>query len=161
MNELPVVNASPLIFLSRAGLPELLRLAGETILVPRAVHDELRERGSSDPAVRLIEEHEWLRVVQTPEPSPGLQAWDLGPGEASVLAWCMENDGAEAILDDLAARNFAAAFRIPVRGTLGLVLRGKQKGLYEEARPILENLRKSGMYLSDHVLDRALEQVGE
>jgi len=30
-----------------------------------------------------------------------------------------------------------------------------------EARPVLEALRRAGMYLSDSVMDRALRAVGE
>lgn len=50
---------------------------------------------------------------------------------------------------------------IPVRGTLGLVLAAKQRGDIPAARPILEKLRQSGMYLSDRVVNEALALVGE
>ncbi|MEO1369707.1 MAG: hypothetical protein AAFX50_21205 [Acidobacteriota bacterium] len=40
MTELAVVNASPLIFLSRADLIGLLQLAGKRIWVPKPVADE-------------------------------------------------------------------------------------------------------------------------
>ena len=90
-----------------------------------------------------------------------VQAWDLGHGESSVLAWALTNPGTLAILDDLAARRCAATLRIPVRGTLGLVLVAKQRGRIEAARPVLEAMRGSGMYRSDSVLSRALALVGE
>ena len=43
-----------------------------------------------------------------------------------MLAWAHAHPGAEAIIDDLAGRRCAAAFSIPVRGTLGLALIAKQ-----------------------------------
>ncbi len=64
-------------------------------------------------------------------------------------------------MDDLAARRCARSLAIPVRGTLGLVLIAKQRKLIPAARPVLEQLRQAGMYLSDSVLNRALEKVGE
>ena len=64
-----------------------------------------------------------------------------------MLAWAYTYPNTEAIVDDLAARRCAAALGIPVRGTLGLVLTAKQRGVIPAARPILERLRGSGMYL--------------
>jgi len=69
--------------------------------------------------------------------------------------------GAEAIIDDLSARRCAHTFGIPVRGTLGLVLIAKQRGEIPAARPVLEDLRSAGMYLSERVLNRALRRGGE
>jgi predicted nucleic acid-binding protein len=90
-----------------------------------------------------------------------IQNWDLGAGESAVLTWGYVNPGTEVIVDDLAARRCAAALGIPVRGTLGLVLTAKQQGILPAARPVLEQLRLSGMYLSDRVMNQALVLVGE
>lgn len=161
MTERPVADASPLIFLARAGILELLRLAGPSIAVPAAVATEVSRRGRDDPTARALVETPWLQVVETPPAPPVVLSWDLGPGESSVLAWCLAHPGAQAIVDDLAARRFARSQGIPVRGTLGLVLLAKQRGHLSAARPVLESLKRSGMYLSNHVLDSALERVGE
>ncbi len=92
---------------------------------------------------------------------PIIQAWDLGPGESSVLAYAYVNAGSIAIIDDLAARRCAEALRIPLRGTLGLVLIAKKRGVLPAARPVLLKLKQSGMYLSDQVLDQVLALIGE
>ncbi|MDJ1180214.1 DUF3368 domain-containing protein [Roseofilum sp. BLCC_M91] len=68
-----------------------------------------------------------------------------------MLTWGYNNPGTEVILDDLAARRCADTLGIPTRGTLGLVLIAKQRGHISRARPILEQLRQSGMYLSDRL----------
>jgi predicted nucleic acid-binding protein len=156
-----VVNASPLIFLSRANVIELLRLSAGDVVVPAPVYEELSRRGASDDTTIAIEKTPWIRVVPAPERPASILSWDLGDGESSVLAWALANPGSEVIIDDLAARRCAAALRIDVRGTLGLVLLGKRNGRLERARPVLEVLRASGMYLSDDIVNRALELVGE
>jgi predicted nucleic acid-binding protein len=155
------VNASPLIFLSRAGLLELLQIAADQIVVPEPVAEELLRRGRGDIAARAIEREPWLRVVRSPDIPSLIQSWDLGEGESSVLAWVKENADAVAIVDDLAARRCAAALGLRVGGTLGLVLLGKKRGRIGLARPVLDSLRQSGMYLSDDIMNRALELVGE
>lgn len=161
MAERPCVNASPLIFLSHGGLLDLLQLVASEVVIPRPVAEEIQQRGPDDPTVRALASTTWLRVEEPVEPPVQVLSWDLGPGESSVLGWCIRHRGAEAILDDLAARRCAQALGIPTRGTLGLVLLAKKRGRLHAARPTLLALRKAGMYLSDRVLDRALSTVDE
>ena len=161
MAEPPVVNASPLIVLAHGGLFDLLRVAGDHLLVPAAVANEIRRRGPADPTVQAMNQASWLTVVEDPPIPPSILAWDLGAGESAVLAWAHANPGTEVICDDQAARRCAATLGIPVRGTLALVLGAKQRGMVDRARPLLERLRRAGMYLSDEVIDRALKKIGE
>lgn len=161
MAERPSVDASPLIFLSHSSLLDLLQLVAPELVVPLPVAEEIQRRGSQDPTARALASTRWLQVVEPVEPPAQVLSWDLGPGESSVLGWCVLHPGAEAIVDDLAARRCAQALGIPTRGTLGLVLLGKKRGRLPAARPVLESLRRAGMYLSDRVLDRALRTVGE
>ena len=68
--------------------------------------------------------------------------------------------GTEAILDDLPARRCAAATAIPVRGTLELALMAKQRGHISATWPVLQQMRKAGMFLSDRVMNQLLGLVG-
>jgi predicted nucleic acid-binding protein len=154
------VNASPLILLARGGLIRLLNLAAPEVVVPLAVAEEVRRRGASDPTVRALAENPWLVVSEIAVP-PLIQAWDLGPGESSVLAYAHAHPVTLAVLDDLAARRCAVTLGIPVRGTLGLVILAKKRGEIRAARPLLEALRRGGLYLSDAVLNAALALVDE
>ncbi len=161
MPDQAVVNASPLIFLAKSGRLEFLQLAAPETLVPAAVAAEIRQYDADDPAVQALESTPWLKMVEVPAVPPRIQAWDLGPGESSVLAYAMAHRPMIAIIDDLSARHCAEVFRIPVNGTLGLVLTAKKRGVIPLARPALEQLRQSGMYLSDQVLNHALSFVDE
>jgi predicted nucleic acid-binding protein len=156
-----VVNASPLIFLAHAGMLDLLQLLSTQVVVPEEVAMEIGRRGASDPTARAIVDTDWLVVTRTPHVPPQIQAWGLGAGESSVLAWAHAHPDTEAIIDDLAARRCAASLNIPVRGTLGLVLIAKRRGRIPAARPVLIQLKQGGMYLSDRVLAQALALVGE
>lgn len=79
MAEPPVVNASPLLVLARAGRLDLLRLLGESVLVPTAVAAEVRAH--SDEAVRALDSEAWPEVVPQEPISGVVAAWDLGAGE--------------------------------------------------------------------------------
>ena len=156
-----VVDASPLIHLAKGGYLELLRLVGDSVAVPVAVANEIRHRGPQDPTAHALDTTPWLIPTEAPAVPPIIQAWDLGPGESSVLAYAYVNTGSVAIIDDLAARRCAEALGIPLRGTLGLVLIAKKRGVLPAARPVLLKLKQSGMYLSDHVLDQVLALIEE
>jgi predicted nucleic acid-binding protein len=85
----------------------------------------------------------------------------LGAGESSVLALANEYPGKETIIDDLAGRKCAASLNIPVRGTLGIVLVAKKRGVIPKARPVIEEMMSTGLYLSRKVVDKALSLVEE
>lgn len=161
MAEPAVVNASPLIFLTGAGLAELVRLAGTPVQIPKTVVEEIERYGPSDPTAVTVRQLDWLVVVDS-GPAPAIiERWDLGSGETSVLTWAYTHPDTTAVLDDLAARRCANSLGIPVRGTLGLLLTAKRRGVIRQARPVLEQLRAAGMYLSESVTNRALKTVGE
>jgi predicted nucleic acid-binding protein len=159
--EPPAVNASPLIYLARAGLLDFLQFVAETVVGPAAVTDEIRRRGPTDITVQALQNTAWIVRIDDPSIPRVIQTWDLGEGESAVLAWAYTHPGTEAIVDDLAGRRCAAALGIPVRGTLGLVLTAKRRGRLPQARPVVERLRQVGMYLSDRVMNQALALVGE
>lgn len=159
MAEAPVVNASPLIVLGRAGHLDLLQILGEKVIVPAAVTDEVTEH--SDEAARAIGARAWIERAPAEPVSPAVAAWDLGPGESAVLSWAARHPGTLAVIDDYAARTCAAVISVPVIGTLGLVLRAKARGRVPAARPLVEELRRAGLYLSDALIREALALVGE
>jgi predicted nucleic acid-binding protein len=159
--ETAVINASPLIFLSRGRCLNLLRLVADVILVPEPVAVEIRAKGDMDPTAQGLASTPWLREAPGGPAPPIIASWGLGAGESSVLALAQAHPGMEAIIDDLTGRRCAALLGIPVRGTLGIVLTAKQRGVIPAARPVLEQLIESGLYLSRQVLNTALQRVGE
>lgn len=161
MDKLAVINASPLIFLSRGQQMELLHHFASRILVPESVANEIFMKGPEDITAKALDSTSWLEVVPVVPVSEKILEWGLGPGESSVLAFANKHPGMEAIIDDLAARKCADYLNIPIRGTLGIVLVSKKRGIIPKARPVMETLIRSGLYLSRPVLDEALKRVDE
>lgn len=157
----PVINTSPLIFLSKADLLPLLQFRYTIVLVPEIVLTEIGHYGPMNETYQTIKQTEWLKIVETPPPTMELRGCHLDRGEEAVLAWAVANRSTEVILDDLAGRRCAQKLGIPVRGTLGLVLMAKQQGKITSAKPVIEKLREIGMYLSNQVINEALKLVGE
>lgn len=63
-----------------------------------------------------------------------------GRGEAEVIAPALETGDAVVLIDERAARAYAVARGLQVRGTLGIVLHAKQEGPIELATPLLDEL---------------------
>ena len=114
MVERAVVNASPLILLSRAGHLHLPQAVSKTLLVPAQVVTEVRAKGEADPCARALAEATWLEQVAVDAVPPAIAAWRLGAGESAVLALASARPGTAAILDDREGRRCATALRIPV-----------------------------------------------
>lgn len=161
MHDHAVVNASPLIFLSKAGATSLLLQAAARIVVPDPVAHEINRRGASDLTARALTTTPWLLPVAVDAIPPLIQSWDLGPGESAVLAYAHAHAGIVAIIDDGAGRRCAETLGVPVIGTLGLVMIAKKRGVIPAARPIITLLKQHGMYLSDSKIDQALSLIGE
>lgn len=156
-----IINASPLIFLSRSQHLDLLQTFASEIWIPEPVAMEIMHRGQQDITARAIEQTEWLITKPISSIPTIITEWRLGAGESSVLALAAKHSGTEAIIDDLVGRKCAASLNIPVRGTLGIVLVAKKRGLIPKARPIIEDMMAAGLYLSRKVVDEALSKVGE
>ena len=123
-----VVNASPLIVLSKLGRLDLLLEPRPDIevVVPQAVLDEVMRGEPDDPAVSLVPKAvaDWMRVIPTPPVHAFLRVGVLDPGEIAVLSVALNHPGWEAVLDDHSARREATRLGIPCIGTVGLVLTG-------------------------------------
>ena len=136
MDKIAIVNASPLIFLSRGRQIHILRQFAHRILIPGPVADEIRRKGFSDITSQTLENTPWIEEVSAPTVPETILEWGLGPGESAVLALAYGYSEREAIIEDFAGRKCAAFHGIPVRGTLGLVLTAKRRGLIPLARPV-------------------------
>ncbi|MDP2792816.1 MAG: DUF3368 domain-containing protein [Sulfurisoma sp.] len=161
MTDAAVVNASPLIFLAKAGLIDLLRVVSPRVMVPEQVATEIRRRGPDDVTAKALVDTSWLIPVSVTTVPPLIQSWDLGAGESAVLAHALGNPGMVAIIDDGAGRRCAEVLGVPLSGTLGLVLLAKQRGMIPSARQVVATLKQHGMFLSEKTIDQALALVGE
>jgi predicted nucleic acid-binding protein len=161
MADVLVVNASPLIFLGNAGRLELLRGVGaRRVVVPEAVFQEVAGAKHADAAARALIGASWIERVGAVGVPRSIVEWDLGPGESAVIGTALTLAEAHVVLDDLSARKCALALGLGVRGTLGTVLTAHRLGVVANPRDVLLELRASGMWLSDAVLDRALRLAG-
>jgi predicted nucleic acid-binding protein len=156
-----VVNASPLIFLAAVDVLSLLPQLASEVLIPAAVLAEVLAAKEPRAALQSLPTTPWARIEPaSPVPSE-IAGWDLGAGETHVLTVALTRPGAEVVIDDLQARRCAQALGLPKTGTLGVILRAKQRGLIPAARPLVEALRLHRFFLAHELLEATLAEVGE
>lgn len=162
MADVWVCNASPLILLHRIGHLRLLSKLCNSIVIPQCVIEEVLPYED--------DMTEWKAFLGFPNVSklnnaiiiePQIAGWDLGKGESEVLSWAVKHPGYEAILDDLEARKCARTIGVQLRGTIGIILLAKEKGLIPKATPLARALIDAGLRFDTKWLDAALELVGE
>jgi predicted nucleic acid-binding protein len=156
-----ISNTSPLLYLYRIdALDWLPKLFGE-IWTPRAVIGEVGEGRKRGYDVPLLESYEWLKIIK---PSSVPSEWlslDLGAGELETMALALENPGRVAILDDALARRIAQAAGLNIWGTLKVLLEAKEQGITKSISPHVEQLKSSGMWISEDIRLRILALAGE
>jgi uncharacterized protein len=159
---LVVADSSPLILLSRLSLLDVLPRLYDEILVPRAVYREVVEDGEGRPGAEEISEKEWIQVVAEDATAVLRRGLDnLGIGEASAIALAVELGADLLLIDDRQGRAAAERLGLEIRGTLGVLVAAKRAGLIMELGPVVGKLKQEGAWLSDVLLRRVLESVGE
>lgn len=156
-----ISNTSPLLYLYRIGAVEWLpKLFGE-IWTPNAVVDEIKEGQKRGYDVPILENYEWLQVI---EPKTVPSEWlslDLGVGELETMALALENPERVVILDDALARRIAQAAGVTVWGTLKVLLEAKKQGITETIAPHVDKLKNTGMWISEDIRLRILALADE
>jgi predicted nucleic acid-binding protein len=161
MSRVWVVNASPLILLGKIGHVALLGKLSDELIVSDVVAREVGAKPEGERVVSEVASLPGARFAAEVSTPSEISAWNLGRGESQVLALAAVSVRSRAVLDDLEARRCAQSLGLPVIGTLGVVLRAKRKGVIDRAHPIIDQLRRVGMYVSDSLIEQALAHVGE
>ena len=65
-----------------------------------------------------------------------------------AIALALEFKGSILIIDGYKARKFAEQLGLTITGTLGVIIRAKQKGIIDSVLSIVERLKSSGFGIS-------------
>jgi predicted nucleic acid-binding protein len=143
-----VSNTSPLNYLTLIGFERLLPTLFGRVIVPLAVHDELKASGAPAQIREMLgSSGDWLEALSAPPVSdPVLAGSDPGEMEAIALAVSIKAD--LILLDEARGRRTAAEhFGLTVTGTLGVLDRAARAGLIDVA-DVVERLRKTSFRAS-------------
>ena len=157
-----VSNASPLIYLAKAGKLELLKIFGE-VYIPEEVKIEVVDKGKTlgkqDSYVigKAIKDG-WIKVVKT---EPSKIPIKLHPGEVAVLSLAKKLKVKEVLVDDKAARAAAKLLNLKPRGTVFVLLKALKEGLIDLDNFIdtLSEMIRQGFRLKEEVIVEVIKEA--
>ena len=153
MSETVVVSdASCLVCWSELGkLPILEKLFGEIEITEEVA----AEFGETLP--------DWIKIVavKDKEKTKFLEL-NLDKGEASSIAYCLEQTRAVLlVIDERKGRRIARELKLNIIGTLGLIIKAREKGIITSVAAILDGLEKADFRISQNLKNDILEIFGE
>lgn len=164
MPELPsrvVSNTTPLIALSVIGHLDVLRALYTEILIPPAVHAEIMAGRIKHAGAIELNHAPWIRVVSLKDTRRASLLVDLDRGEAEAIALALELDASLLLVDERLARRYAQRVGLSISGTLGVLLKAKERGFIAELRPLIQRLLEGRIYLGEDIVRKALSLAGE
>lgn len=158
-----ISNATPLIAFARIRRLDVLQAVTQAIVIPTAVADEIANYSGS-PFYGSIDvaQESWMTVqsVQS-DAHMRLLLPTLDRGEAEVIALALECPPSMILLDELTGRKVAESLRLPIVGSVGILLRAKQMGIITHVKPLLNEMLRCGIRYSQRFITTFLRQIGE
>lgn len=157
-----VSDTTPISELAKVGYLDLLPQLFNQVIIPQGVFYELQM--GEHPATQLVKNLSWLEVIevnnkQLVEDLQKSSKLDLGESEAIALAEEME--ASQLLIDEKAARKVALARKLPLIGTMGILLLAKRRGLLNNVTEVLDLLRQQGTRISDRLYVQVLTLAKE
>ena len=113
--------------------------------MPREVREELIEKRPDADGVEDLRAAKWIVVVDAPVSIPADESAlaTLDAGEAAALRLAFERR-ALVLIDERAGRRAAHFLGLAVRGTFGMLVEARLRGIVEAMGPTLGELEQNG-----------------
>jgi predicted nucleic acid-binding protein len=85
----------------------------------------------------------------------------LDKGEASAIAFAIEQSECLLIIDDYKGRRYAEKLGIKISGPLGVLIEAKLSGCITSVRPILDKIKKTDFRLTSELEKLTLAKTNE
>ena len=152
-----VTNTTPLIALTAAtGNLDVLNLLFSKVIVPLEVAEEIRAGGKTEFGVDVFEHADWLDIQEQVVSLQPFLKNSLDRGEAAVIQTALTMGVPLVCIDEAAGRRVARLCGLDLTGTIGLLIKAKQRGHPVSIPGALERLRKHGIWLSAQVIQFAM-----
>jgi len=156
---LVVGDSSALIALAACRALGVLDQLAETVRVPEEVFREVIVEDK--PEAQILAPYLEGKVQGVDLERYVIEAGSLGRGELEAMALVKQLDADVLLIDDRRGRKIARLNKIPVIGSLGVLLLAKQAELIHQVRPFVDALSRSELFFGDPLLREVLRLAGE
>ncbi len=105
---------------------------------------------------------DWITVQQIANKDQYLElAKDLGKGEASSITLALEFNDSLLIIDERKGRKVAEEMKIEIIGSLGVLIKAKEKGVIKSVKEILNLIDKTNFRISESIKEKVLKKASE
>jgi predicted nucleic acid-binding protein len=155
-----VSNTTPILSLLKIGKLEILKELYEEIYIPQEVFNEIEAGKRKEYYLNLLE-YDWIKIEQIQDTKSIAYFLDLDRGEAEAIILATERDADLILLDEALGRYHAKHAGLKVTGTIGVLIKAKKLGLFPEIRPLIFEMKKKGIWLSESLIERILALTNE
>lgn len=157
-----IINSTPLISLSAINKMDILKDLYDEIIIPNAVYEEVCIEGKSKVASDIISKYDFIKVeqIKNQEAKMFFQT-SLHKGEVEVMILAKEINADLCVLDDFLARKYAKHLGLKITGTLGVLLKAKEKGSIKAVKPLMDEMILNHIYIDDKLYGLVLETAKE
>jgi predicted nucleic acid-binding protein len=158
-----VSNATPLIYLAKAGKIELLKTVFGRVFIPEEVKIEVVDRGKliGEKDAYVVEKaisERWLKVLATDTVKVPIR---LDKGEEATLSLAKKLGLKVVLVDEVSARSAARLLDLTPRGTVFVLLSAlnKKRIDLDEFLEVLDELIRQGFRLKEEVYVEAVKEA--
>ncbi len=152
-----IADSSALIALAVIDQLDILEALFGEVYVPKAVYDEVCQQGKGESEkLALYCKDKVLDIGSRVDLNI-----TLGRGESEAIILYKERSADFLLCDDKKAKKFAMRFGVNVIGSLGILIKAKEKQIILEIAPLIEKLKASKIYIDDKTCKLVLKMSGE
>ncbi|TVR87155.1 MAG: DUF3368 domain-containing protein [Saprospirales bacterium] len=145
-----IADTSCLIIYHKIGQFGILKKTFTDLIVTKEVAEEFGELPNWVTIKEITDKEQYFKLAK-----------DLGKGEASSIAIALEFDDSLLIIDEKKGRKIAEELRIEIIGSLGVLIKAKERGIIKSVRDILTLIDKTNFRISQSIREKVLKESGE
>ena len=151
MHRIVIADTSCLILFTKIELIHILHSLYPNVIITSEVATEF---GEPLPA--------WINIQSAkPENIFLFENYNLGIGEITSLALAVELKNSTVILDDDKAKKIAKSHNLDVTGSLGIIIKAKEKNIIPNVRQVLTKIKATNFHLPSSLENVILKVAGE